>query len=795
MMQRFVAPIILLLLFIPDCLLAKTAQAVDAITLGSQNNYLNIGKRVFVLEDINNRYDVSEIRSLPHNQFTQGQDESLNYGITQSTMWVKFSVLGNTKNDLNYLQIRNVFLDKIDLYVYQRGRLQKEFHTGDSRPGSQRPIKSNYFVFPIPLSTLHPADIYIRIIGDGTISIPLSLWKPQRFHEKHRLESIVMGGYFFSLTIMILYNLFFWASTRLPSYPFYLFFALSMLFLQSALRGYGIEFIWPDQFFFQNRAVPILGIVTNLFSILFARSFLETKRYLPKLDMLMLSVAMISIPLLPFFFFTSTATSTTALVIYSIMQCTLAFSSGLLSWRANNPLAKYFVIAWTTLLFGALSTVFVSIKVFPTNFFTEHLFLIGSVAELILFSFALAHRVSLIENKAKTTLHIANRELQRSNLIKDEFLAAISHELRTPMNGVQGALTLINESEKNEDISEYINIAERSAEHMIELISAVLSYSESVSGNLVLKEQHFHLSTLLEPCIREFSMQCKEKALSFNPIIDSACEENFEGDADKIKIITYQLLSNAVKYTESGIIEFHLHLPNKKSNSLHMTIQDSGDGISDEQQAYILKGIKKPNANYHQLNHGIGIGIKLCRFLINMMGGKFSLKSTLGEGTRIDVEIPIQPFQSISPQDRISTPLAIGVTTPGRAFDPTTKSILIVEDNKVNQMVLKGILRKMGYKISLAENGKIAIGQLESQDFDLVFMDLQMPVMDGFEATKYIRNTESTYKNVPIIAITANAMSTDEAKCLAIGMNAYIQKPVRKSILVEKLNTVFPVMN
>jgi len=720
MAPRFII-LIMLSLFSVESFCASMLTMSDDIKVMHYPNHFDIGSRVRVLEDAENSYTVSDIRALALEQFLSSAGDALNFGISDSSFWIRFTIAAiphsyiKERKDLYYLKVKNVFLDKIDFYSYHNSVQQSSFYTGDSRPVSQRPVASNYFVFPVQLSDEYPTEVIVKIVSNGTVSAPLSLWEPAEFHQHHRIESMIMGGYFLALIVMIIYNLFFWISTRLPSYSYYIFFALSMLFLQLGLRGYGIEFIWVDRYFFQSRSVPLLGVLTCIFSILFSRSFLETNKYLPKLDVVMKRSAVLSIVLFPLSVLTSTATASALLVVFALFTCTLALVSGVLSWKAHNELAKYFLLAWTTLLCGAASTALVSAKIFPLNFFTDNLFLMGSAAELVLFSFALAHRISIIEHKAKTTLHIANRELQRSILMKDEFLSSISHELRTPMNGIKGALTLIKDSKSGVDTSQYFEVADRSAEHMVELVDAVLIYSESVSGNLVIKNKDFHLANFLEPCIKEFSMQCREKSLDFDAMISDNCARYFNADADKIKVIIYQLLSNAVKYTTSGSVMFSLTLPTNKKNQIHIAIEDTGEGMSDEQRDYAVCGTKKPEANHRQLNHGIGIGIKLSLYLVKMMGGDISFASSLSSGTKVLVDLPITPVDFEPPVNNLFSGLSPVLSSSTEDSQGSTPIILIVEDNLINQKIMVKMLEKLGFKSLIANNGLEGLHVLAQQ--------------------------------------------------------------------------------
>lgn len=772
---------------------ALQADQSGLIKLTTEHKSEKFGHLVSVLIDENNESELHTIRGLHSSEFSPPIDASLNYGVSDAAFWIKFSLqLADSfpkDGQEYYIRVQNVFLDKIDFYAYNGDQSIVEYQTGDTRSFATRPVADNYFVFPVAVVKDKPTDILIRAYGSGTVSIPLSIWEPTEFHKSNRNMALILGGYYGILIVMILYNLFVWISTRHEAYSYYLLFTLSMLLLQSSLRGHGFEFLWTDNYYWQMRTVSYTVALINIFSAFFTRSFLETHKYAPKMDKALQIITWIFIVYLPLPHFLSAFWATNIALILALVQCGLAISTGFVTSFAGNPIAKYFNLAWGFVLFGAVATILSALRVIPLNAYTSHLFLAGSAIEVVLFSLALAHRFSQVQKTAKRTLRIANAELHRSNLIKDQFLAAISHELRTPMNGVQGALSLLKETKDQKEFDHYMQIADRSSEHMVHLIDTVLNYSESTSGKIILNNSEFQLPQLLDFCIEEFSIQCKEKRIAFHPDLNATGDYQLTGDKQKIRLIVYQLLSNSVKFTRKGSIELSASVTEDSPYPLQITVADTGIGIAPDQLERIFKGQKSSQAEFHKQTQGIGIGLALCKGFVELMNGLFELESHPDQGTKITIKLPLKVHRS---KASVETVNQSAIQNSTNTLPQQNPKILIVEDNKVNQMILKGMLEKLGYEQSIAENGKLALDQLEQNKFDLILMDLQMPIMDGLEASRHIRASDRDYKNIPIIAVTANAMSTDEDKCIAAGMNGYLKKPVQKSLLAEMIMQHLP---
>jgi len=367
-------------------------------------------------------------------------------------------------------------------------------------------------------------------------------------------------------------------------------------------------------------------------------------------------------------------------------------------------------------------------------------------------------------------------EINRSNRLKNEFLATISHELRTPMNGIIGALNLLRSGSLTPEQSSWVGVASRAASAMMMSIDDILQFSEILSGQSARHDAEFDLRAALEKLLATFRPEFAARQLAFSWHLDDALPPAVSGDEQKILHVVRQLVSNALKFTESGRVAVQVSLAQPAeatppSDAVHMVcvrVQDSGPGIATERMRELFQPFQQLDGAFNRRHQGMGIGLAICRAIATLLGGTVELRTPEQGGVEAEFRFPVG-FKALS-----------AVTSP-EPVAPVIRSdalILVAEDNPVNQMVLKGYLAKLGFRVVTAGNGQEAVAAAQNNPVQLVLMDCQMPVMDGFEATRRIRQLPPPAGQVPIIAVTANALETDRQNCLAAGMDGYLKKPV-----------------
>ena len=364
-----------------------------------------------------------------------------------------------------------------------------------------------------------------------------------------------------------------------------------------------------------------------------------------------------------------------------------------------------------------------------------------------------------------------------SEKAKGDFLANMSHEIRTPMNGIYGGLQLL----KRESLSDAAqNILERSmtsCKNLLVIINDILDFSKISSGKLHIEESSFQLPATLEMILSDLSPVASEKGVQFT--VNNQLEHDFwQGDPVRLNQILLNLCSNAVKFTEQGSVEL-LVAKSEHSSGVNFYVKDSGVGLSEAQINNVFARFEQAEASTTRKFGGTGLGLAITKSLVDLMSGTITVESELGKGSTFDVFIPLLPAEEQVKEkvDDVNIDKAI-----------SGKRILLAEDNEINQIVFESMMEPYDVKLEVVENGQLALESIEKEQPDLVFLDIQMPVMDGKDACIKIRKR---YKNLPVIALTANVLATDVKQYLQLGFDEHIPKPFDfsdlKSVLIKYL--------
>jgi len=389
-----------------------------------------------------------------------------------------------------------------------------------------------------------------------------------------------------------------------------------------------------------------------------------------------------------------------------------------------------------------------------------------------------------IAEEAKSKAESATRIAEDAVKAKQQFLSNMSHEIRTPMNSIIGFTKVVLKTDLSAKQKEYLTAIKMSGDTLIVLINDILDLAKVDAGKMTFEKIPFKMALSISAMLHLFDTKIQEKNLELVKEYDNKIPEVLVGDPVRLHQIILNFVSNAVKFTNKGKITVSVHLLNEdeKKATIEFAVTDTGIGIAEEKIGHIFENFQQATSGTARLYGGTGLGLAIVKQLVEPQGGSISVKSKINEGSTFSF---ILPFQKTNAEAETET--ETGIVELDKEI--INIKVLVAEDIALNQLLMKTLLDDFGFEHDIVGNGKIAIEKLQNKSYDIILMDLQMPEMNGFEATEYIRNKMNS--KIPIIALTADVTTVDLQKCKAVGMNDYISKPVDEKLLYDKIINLF----
>ena len=407
------------------------------------------------------------------------------------------------------------------------------------------------------------------------------------------------------------------------------------------------------------------------------------------------------------------------------------------------------------------------------------LFALVAIAAILILGTIIINRhvrqVSLIK-----ALELANEEVKKSALVKEQFLANMSHEIRTPLNAIKAFSRLLQDTPLNQEQQKFSEIIEHSSNNLLSLVNDILDISKIEAGKMEVEQKEFDLKRMLQTLESMFMNTAREKQLNFSWVIENEVPNFLKGDSDRIYQILVNLVSNAFKFTTKGSVTVNVSRisENEKEFTLLFRVLDTGVGIPAAKQDIIFERFQQISNAEESIQKGTGLGLAIVKNLSILLGGFVTVKSKEGEGSVFKVTLPF-------PKTEIETNISADIKMDGEAsFRFTGAGVLVAEDNLINQLLITEFLKHYGIKPIIKENGKEVLELLETEKFDLLLLDIQMPILDGYKTSAALRESGNT---MPIIAMTAYVMEAEKEKCANAGMNGYLAKPLDEAELKKML--------
>jgi len=810
---------------------ASLLYAQESVILNDVREEYPIGLHLEYLEDPTGELTFEYVSSEEcDDRFMPSKHDVLNFGRTISVYWVRFHVRNEARPETQW-RLEQAFANMHYITLYRPGAPPIE--TGMLRPFQTRDVAHPNLIFKLP-STRESYTIYLRFHTESSMTIDLHIWSADKLAEITIGTMLKTGMLFGIVLIMIGYNGFLWLSLNEKSYLYYVLFLLFVLISISMYSGVARQFLVPNHPLLTYHVTRISLLCIGLFGLSFATSFLETSRRMPKthtiitlLKIFMLVYMMIprsSASILPF--------------IFTILAFSCMLFVGFMSWLSGYRPARYYVFAWSSGLITGIIFSLLRLGYLPSNTFTEESFKIGLVSIVFFLSLALADRINILKEahaaaqqnaleasrKNEQLVHEQNIILEQkveertaelmiakdkaleaqnaaevANQAKSTFLANMSHELRSPLNAILGfAQVMARDGHTGRatlppDYHDNLSIIRRSGEHLLTLINQVLDLSKIEAGRTTVNPQNFDLHRLLHDVQDMFALKADTKGLHLLFEQDESIPRYVRTDDVKLRQVLINLLNNAVKFTTEGGVAVKvtshqspvssLQTPDCPLPTAHLffEVSDTGPGIAAEEMDKVFEAFGQTETG-RQSQEGTGLGLPISRKFVQLMGGDMRVKSRGGHGTLFAFDIQAQVVEASELVSHVPTRRVMALA-PGQ---PRYR-ILVVDDRRINRQLVIKLLNPLGFELREAVNGQEAIDLWKAWKPHLIWMDMRMPVLDGYEATKRLKAMMSG-KETAIIALTASSLEEERAVVLNAGCDDYLRKPFREADLFELMS-------
>ncbi|MBD3307481.1 response regulator, partial [candidate division KSB3 bacterium] len=803
------------------------AQAQTPVMLTEQQAHYKLGRALDYLEDPTGALTIADVTSPAHaDRFVPSQQEMPNFGYTDAVYWARVRLRNTMPRTTQWrLELGFANMHYVDFYRPSPGQAGFDvIRTGALRPFATRDIPYHRFVFALTLPPDADHTVYLRFRNGASMTFPLTLWTSEAFIRASQTILLLSGLFYGTLLIMLGYNTVLWLTLRDRSYLYYVGFLTSIILGQATYEGFIKQYLCLDAWGGSRFLMPLFTVCISMASLKFMMTVLNTRQRTPRAHAASIGLLAIWILILVLLPFVSYGAIMQPLMIVRLCGGVFVLALSFVIWRQEYRPARYFFWAWLVASLSNMLLSLVRLGVVPSSIVTEHGYQVGVVLMMLLFSLSLADRIQLLREEKETAqlqamnaLQEQDRLVREQNLLleqqvtarteqlsrsnaqlieakdqadaanqaKSRFLANMSHELRTPLNAILGFAQLLRRSAHlDPGQQEFLDIISRSGDHLLSLINQVLDLSKIEAGRMTLTPTDCHIGRLLDDIEDMFRLKAVDKQVQLICERDPDLPLTLHLDEVKLRQVLINLLSNAVKFTTHGGIILRVSSVKQPTNQvrLRFEVEDTGPGIAPEELEKLFEPFEQ-TATGRQAQEGTGLGVPLSRKFVQLMDGDIQVQSQVGEGTTFRFEIDAERLAEDRAQVEESPPQRVLALEPGQ---PVYR-LLVVDDTPANRLLLVKLLSPFGFELREATNGHEAIDIWEEWQPHLIWMDIRMPGLNGWETAKRIKATPHGQATV-IIAVTASIEDDLPTKTLTAGCEDFLRKPFREQQVFDLLH-------